>query len=81
MGRLARILVGLGLLVAAAAALWVLVGERPVEQPGAAFSSGSQRVGRNALSHGGPVDDPISGRRSTSRRDGTPDPYSNITTR
>ena len=84
MTRLARNLVGLGLLGAGAAALWVGSGERPAEQAGSTILPGSQRVGRSALSHGGPAAAPFSersGRLPPPGRDVQSDSHSDATTR
>ncbi|CAE6774310.1 conserved hypothetical protein [Nitrospira defluvii] len=84
MTRLARNLVGLGLLGAGAAALWLSSGERPAEQAGSTVSPGSQRVGRSTLSHGGPAAGSLSepsGRLPPSGRDIRSDTHSDATTR
>lgn len=84
MTRLARILVGLGLLGAGVAAWWLAGGEQPSEHAGSTFSPGAPRVGRSALSHGGPEAGSLSeqrGRFPPAGRDARSDPHSDATTR
>lgn len=61
MTRFVRILLLLGLLVAGVALLMLRVAERPNAHENSAASTGSQRVGRSTLSHGGPVDGSLPG--------------------
>ena len=54
MNRLARIVLLVGLMVAGVALLLMLGKERPDMSDRSSAPAGSQRVGRSALSHGGP---------------------------